>query len=298
MLVFSKPKLADKLWITNILENNKRQGCGYCFGNIFMWNNVYKTEIANYNGCLFAKSENRAEKISYAFPAGNSDIENLIEIIEKDASERQRKFIIYAIEKDDKDLIEEKMPDKFEFSLDRDNSDYVYLVEDLINLAGRKYHSKRNHISFFENNFNWKYEEIDSTNIDECFEMNKEWLRKNIENNKDGLMDESEAISLAFENFFELNFKGGLLRTDDKIVAYTMGEKLNDETFCTHIEKAYSDIRGAYPMINKCFASNTIKDYKYVNREEDMGIEGLRKAKLSYNPYSIVKKYTAVLKND
>ncbi|MEG1436658.1 MAG: phosphatidylglycerol lysyltransferase domain-containing protein, partial [Oscillospiraceae bacterium] len=161
-------------------------------------------------------------------------------------------------------------------------------------LPGKKFHSKRNHISNFEKTYDWSYEEINKENMQECIEMNRKWEAENKMRNPDGMNKEELAIIRAFDNFDELGFKGGLIRANGEVVAYTMGERLNDNTFCTHIEKAFADIRGAYPIINREFAKNTLTEYEFVNREEDMGIEGLRKAKLSYNPVYLVSKYRAV----
>ena len=108
--------------------------------------------------------------------------------------------------------------------------------------------------------------------------------------------EELDAINISFENYFDLGFVGGLLRANGEVVAFTFGEEMNPEVFCTHIEKAYADVRGAYPMINREFAANALSQYKYINREDDTGSEGLRKAKLSYCPDILLEKYMARVK--
>lgn len=296
MLVFSRPEITDKLWVKPILQKAQRQGCDFSFGNILIWSFAYTTKIANFNGCFLAKSVEESGECTYAFPVGERPLTELINTLIDDAAQNSDTLRLCGLTADDVEKLSLAMPDKFYYTSKRDFADYIYLVEDLACLSGRKYHSKRNHISFFENNFKWKYEEIDKSNIDECFEMNKKWLSENLERDEAGLITESQAVKKAFENYFELDFKGGLLRTDGRVVAYTMGEKLNDLTFCTHIEKADADIRGAYPMINKQFALNTISSYKYVNREEDLGNQGLRRAKESYKPAYILDKSVAVYK--
>ena len=177
-----------------------------------------------------------------------------------------------------------------------DSFDYVYLTENLINLPGKKFHGKRNHIAAFMRENEWSYEPITADNLDECRAMNAEWERRNREKDPEAMDDELDAINISFENYFDLGFVGGLLRANGEVVAFTFGEEMNSEVFCTHIEKAYADVRGAYPMINREFAANALSQYKYINREDDTGSEGLRKAKLSYCPDILLEKYMARVK--
>jgi hypothetical protein len=124
--------------------------------------------------------------------------------------------------------------------------------------------------------------------------MNKIWLEKNRDKNPEAIDNEYLAIKSGFDYYNELGLTGALLRVNGEVIAFTMGERLNDETFCTHFEKAYSEIRGAYPMINREFAFNALSEYKYINREEDTGSEGLRKAKMSYYPEILLEKFRAI----
>ena len=126
--------------------------------------------------------------------------------------------------------------------------------------------------------------------------MNEKWYTLNVEKDREGIEDEREVLRLNFAHFEEIGGVGGVLRIDGEVVAFTFGERLNDNTFDTHFEKAYSDIRGAYPMINQLFAKNLLSDYEFINREDDVGSEGLRSAKLSYHPEFLVEKYSAVAK--
>ena len=134
---------------------------------------------------------------------------------------------------------------------------------------------------------------INESNIEECRVFNSQWERHNGNKNPEELSDENKAIQIALNNFTELGLVGGLLRVNGRIEAYTLGEPLNSETFCTHIEKANADLRGAYPLINQQFAENELSAYKYVNREEDTGSEGLRQAKMSYHPEFFIESYFA-----
>lgn len=136
-----------------------------------------------------------------------------------------------------REKVEAMFPGKFEFEPLRDSYDYIYLTENLINLPGKKFHGKRNHIAAFVRDNEWSYEPITADNLDECIAMNAEWERRNREKDPEAMDDELDAINISFKNYFELGFVGGLLRANGEVVAFTFGEEMNPEMFCTHIEK-------------------------------------------------------------
>lgn len=289
MLDFIEPQISDKPWIDELFSLSGHMGCTYCFGTLFNWQGKYNVQVARISDALIIKSG--GDNGTYSFPAGNFDVRGLFEILLNDARENNRIFKMYSITKEQKKLLSELFPGKFEFTEHRDFFDYIYNTNDLINLAGRKYHGKRNHISKFIRTYkNWEYEPMTSENLDECREMAKLWY--SLEDTSNGLDDERLALMRAIGNFEALGFSGGVLRVDGKAVAVTLGERLNSETYCTHFEKALTEYAGAYTMINREFAANALSEYKYINREEDMGLEGLRRAKLSYNPAFLLEKYT------
>jgi hypothetical protein len=194
-------------------------------------------------------------------------------------------------------MLENFYPGKFEFFEYRDGADYIYETEKLSTLAGKKLAAKRNHINrFIENYPDWKYEQIDDNNIDEVFEMNRKWCSMAGCENEKSLQEEGCAVSEAFANFKALGLSGGLIRAKGEVVAFSMGDRLDNETFLVHIEKAFADIQGAYPIINREFVIHNCGGYKYVNREDDTGDEGLRRAKLSYRPCAILQKWNAEMK--
>jgi len=292
MREFREPQILDKQRIEEILSQTRQTTCEFCFGNIFMWSPIYGTEISMCKHFFVCRSTDA--KPSYSIPKGDGDFTQCIESLREEANSQGNNLELYAISEGEKDMLEQLLPGKFKFIERRDNFDYVYLVEELAALSGKKFHSKRNHIASFEKSYDWSYEEINRDNINECIEMNHKWEIENSEKNPDGMSKEEIAIIRAFDNYEQLGLKGGLIRANGDVVAYTVGERLNDNTFCTHVEKAFADIRGAYAIINREFAKNSLREYEFVNREEDLGIEGLRKAKLSYNPVMLVKKYRAV----
>ena len=182
------------------------------------------------------------------------------------------------------------IPDCSDLPID-DDADYVYESEKLATLSGKKLHAKRNHINKFKATFeNWNFEALTEDNVEECFQMALNWRREN------GCEDDVEknaemCVTLnALRLREELELTGGVLRVNGEVVAFTLGEPVCEDTFVVHIEKAYAEVPGAYPMINQLFAKQVYDRYRYINREEDTGAEGLRKAKLSYYPVFMVEK--------
>ncbi len=213
----------------------------------------------------------------------------VIEVILEES--QYRSFRLTSIPPEGVKMLEAIYPGKFTFTALSDLFDYVYSAQKLSDLSGKKLHAKRNHINRFISEYNWSYESVTSDNIDDCAEILKMW---NSEGNEQAEGEET-AIKTAFRDFEPLELIGGLLYTEGKPVAFAIGEKLSSDTFVVHFEKAIAETTGAYSMINREFVRHIMRVYpdtKYINREEDMGIAGLRKAKLSYNPVKMVKKYT------
>lgn len=293
MLEFKDITLEDKVWIDKVLEKKKYLSCEYCFGNHFIWKNAYSIQIARMDGFYIAAlSDDEGETgKSFLYPAGLGDVKTVIEQLEEYCVQNAIAFRLHSASSEDIANLEALFPGKYSFTVDRGYSDYIYTVEKLTNLSGKKLHSKRNHIARFKEN-NWRFEEITNGNFKDCLSMNSEWCQINDCGRDQSLKEECCAITRSFKYFNELNFFGGLLRIDDKVVAYTIAERLNDDVVAVHMEKAFSDIQGAYPAINREFVANLCQSYKYINREEDLGVEGLRKAKLSYQPDIILDKFT------
>ncbi|HEX3022313.1 MAG TPA: phosphatidylglycerol lysyltransferase domain-containing protein [Lachnospiraceae bacterium] len=294
MITFKKIELEDREWIEARLKESDYRSCDYSFVNNYIWREANHVEYANVDNFYCLKS-GKGEHQIYTYPAGIGDIKSVIETLIEDARERDITFRLRGMTKEATELLEELFPGRFSVTLPREECDYLYLTERLTTLAGKKLHGKRNHIARFKDDPNWVYEEITRDNIDECFEMNKRWCKVYECNSSKSLQHEYCAVKRAFDNYFDLGLVGGLLRRDGEVIAYTMGEPLSSDTFVVHIEKSFVDIQGAYPMINQQFVIHNCQDYLYVNREEDLGDEGLRKAKLSYYPDLLLEKYIATL---
>ncbi len=296
MVDFKDIELKDKAWIDPLLKMSDFKGSEYVFSNNYNWKDIYHIQVAQVDGYYCVRSG--IEERSYLYPSGSGDIAPVIEALIQDAKERECPFQMHGIVKENVALLETLFPGRFAFEEYRDGFDYIYNTVDLATLSGKKYHGKRNHITKFKQNHpDWVYEPITAENIEECRAMNKIWCEKQGNCNDPSLKQELCAVKKALDHFFDEGLKGGLIRTKEEgIVAYSIGAPLSSDTFIVHIEKAFAEVQGAYPIINQEFVRHNCMDYKYVNREDDVGDEGLRKAKLSYKPAILLEKYTATLK--
>ncbi len=302
--------LEDKARIEEKICASGCHGADYGFANLFIWRKAYRPKIAFCDDRLLV---GMPQWNVYAYPKGDGEIRNSIELLLDEAHSLGNKLRIRGLT--DKTL-EEFLPlygDRFEIIEDRDNADYIYTSAKLCDLPGRHLSSKRNHIKHFERNGPWEFHKIaagscgvftsceDGTcgrlsSIAEAKAFVDEFYK---EKNDPDLADEAGAIEEMFEHYETLGFLGGMLYQNGEPVAFTAGTKLDDEVFDTHFEKALPGVEGAYTMVNREFARLVRAEYPDIvafNREEDMGIEGLRKAKLSYHPDILLMKYFAIEK--
>jgi hypothetical protein len=290
---FHKVTIEDKEWIDQCLAKSNYNGCEYSFSNIFFWGTTFEFRVAHHKGFLIIKTL-EYDKAMYYFPAGEGDLTEVIEDLIAYSQSRGEVLTFGNVTKDHISIIEQNLPYNFEYEEIDGATDYIYLREKMVSLAGKKLHGKRNHINRFKDNPNWSFEWITKDNLSECYAMSVVWSLDHF----GGLTENSDfcAVQKAFDYFEESELVGGLLRQEGKVIAFTMGAPLNSNTYVIHIEKAFPEIQGAYPMINQQFAMNMPDCIEYINREEDLGQEGLRKSKLSYYPEILLNKYKATLK--
>lgn len=291
---FKQPTIDDQELLEPYFRSVKELSCEMTFANLFLWSGHYHGEFAIVDDMLVIRAGEGTE-YSFAYPIGVHDAAPVIEKLMGYCNEQGIQFRLHGLTNDKRADLEQAFPGKFEYISDRDSFDYIYLSEDLISLKGKKYHGKRNHINRFKEENNWSYESITRENMGECMDFALEWCKQNGCDDH-GRLAEICVIRNSFRYFERLGLVGGLLRVDGKLVAFTIGEAMNEDVFVVHIEKAYSDVNGAYPTINQEFIAHEASQYRYINREEDLGIEGLRKAKLSYRPVILLEEYRAELK--
>jgi hypothetical protein len=257
---------------------------------MFMWRKANNPVWRIWDNCLLVILRPDDGKAYALKPVGTGDIQAAIELLFRALAEISDDPMICRV---DKDFIEERFdPDNYIIEKDRDNSDYVYRSEDLIELSGNKYHSKRNHLNKFMKNYDYEYKDLNQGLVDSFLELQEEWCELKDCALNPGLRKEDTAIYEALLNYKDLNFIGGAIEIDSKVEAYTLGENLNDNTAVIHVEKANPEIPEMYVAINNLFVSANWADVEYVNREQDLGIPGIRKAKESYNPDHMVHKYS------
>ena len=193
----------------------------------------------------------------------------------------------------ERELLLEWFPGRFLIESNRNCYDYIYSREKLAGLRGKKMQKKRNHIARFKDDPDWSYEPITKDNLAETRFMAHNWICSREEKWNEDMENEFSVLEDAFANYDALGLRGGILRQHGDIVAFTMGDPLNSNTFLVHFEKAFPEVQGAYPMINQQFVQQATEGFEYINREDDTGDLGLRKAKLSYYPEILLKKYVA-----
>lgn len=290
MIDFREVRLDDKPLVDSLICASGCHGADYSFANLFIWRNAYKPKITFINDRIIIYLPEAGGL--YAFPKGDGPLKETIELMREDAHLRGHKFEMRGLTPMILDELKEIYGDSFSVLEDRDNADYIYTTEKLCELRGRRLSSKRNHIRHFERNGDWHFERITSENLSEA----RDFVNTFYDAKEDpDLKDESVAINEMFDNFDTLGFYAGMLHQGNRPVAFSAGTRLDEITFDTHFEKALPDVEAAYTMINREFARmirDLLPDIQYFNREEDMGIEGLRRAKESYHPDVLLMKYT------
>lgn len=285
---------SEKDFIVPLIMPTGRRNCDLSWSNLCSWRFLYDTaySVMDGNTVLFRFRLN-GETV-YLMPVGTGDLRKALEAI-RDDSRRNfgRPLAVYGVCREHLPLFEDFLPGCWEVRADRDAADYLYLRTSLCTLSGKALQPKRNHINKFLRNYpDWEYSPIAAGNIAECLEMERTWCLANDCDRQEGLGQERRAVIYALHHFSELGLSGGLLRAGGRTVAFTFGMPINHDTFGLHAEKADSTVEGAYAMINREFARRIPERFVYVNREEDLGLEGLRKAKLSYHPALLLEKYT------
>ena len=274
------------------------EACEYNFNTLYMWQHAYKTAYHIGDNFAVLVGEYEGEVFSILPLAKKEDLPKVIDFVLDYFEQIEEKLYFRGITEEVVDYLKEEYGDRFEYIAERDLFDYVYDGEILRTLKGRKNSKKRNHINYFLSEYEgrFEYRRLGKADFDDCRQLLDDWTVNKEENNniEEGVDDERLGIEKLFSHYDEVcdRLKIAGIYIDGKLEAFTMGELLNNNMALIHIEKANPEIRGLYPYINQQFLVHEFPDVEFVNREEDMGIEGLRKAKLSYHPCKFVEKYT------
>lgn len=295
MLAFKPIELSDKELFESYTLCYNYHNLEASFANIFIWRRVFNTKLAVDDNAMYLYLDNGHD--AFMLPPFLNDCDrNIGEALSRTEAfmiSRGRKPELRGVTELLRQKIEHDCPGRYTFFEDRKNFEYVYSSNDLQFLEGKKYHSKRNHINKLLSAHTAEYRRYTSADYDECIRLFTVWAQ-----NKGGITqsynNELNAIKDSLKYIDKLGLTGGLLYVDGKLEAFTIGEKFGDDMAIIHIEKANPEIQGSYALINREFVRHEWHYLKYINREEDMGIEGLRKAKLSYHPVFLLEKFIGV----
>ncbi len=261
------------------------------FTNLFIWQGHYHFRWAVSDGCLLLTARSPEGGRGALPPVGpgprTAVCRRLLEQLQAAAGGRPA-----AIERADARLAAElREAGGFAVEPQRDHFDYVYRTADLISLAGRKFHDKKNHLNAFARAYRYEYQPLATGHLPACRDLAHRWCEWRRCVDDMNLMDEWDAVKTALNYFTELRLTGGVILIDGRVEAFALGEKLNGRTAVVHLEKANPEIRGLYAAINQQFCEHAWAAAEFVNREQDLGEPGLRKAKLSYNPDHLAEKF-------
>lgn len=269
-------------------------GLEYNFVSAYLWSREYDIKVAFYDDTMIkAYFRDNGSVWGYCLPSGKN-VKGAVGAVFADAKEKNERACFGYLSQKERDALEALCPERFVFERSDTTQDYIYFSDDLAYLAGKKYHSKRNHISKFFRTFgNTEVKSIAPENIGDAMTVVELWCEEN------GIDRESYAeyyvIREALDNLIEFAMRGIILYVERKPVAMTLGSEISPVCFDVNFEKALTAYDGSYAVINNEFAKR-LTAYTYINREEDLGLEGLRKSKLSYHPAIIYDRYDGVAK--
>lgn len=262
------------------------------FSNLFLWKDSENIEYFSYENFPVVTGIDFEQKRYFMVTEEFSLTEKFIDFLCENFKDAHR---IVGLTEEQGLFIKENYGARYEIFHDRNMDDYIYLSEKLADLGGKKLHSKRNHVNNFKKLYDYDFFELKDENSEEITQFLEKWYDEKIKEDE-SLLLEKKALFNGMKFRKELNMKGAFIKVDDKIVAFTMGNKMTEDMAVIHFEKADTNYKGSYAIINNEFVKKCWNDVTYINREDDMGIEGLRKAKLSYYPYTLKESYTMMLK--
>ena len=285
---FKPLSLEDREQITAFLHQSPPVTSELTFTNLFMWRYHYNFQWCLANDALLIIGH-IAEAPPFGLPpVGPHDLSS--------AFGQLLSFLENHTDTPEIHRVPEVLAQRYASALslevleDRANSDYVYRTESLINLSGRKYHRKRNHLKQFRKRYSYRYQTLKDDWIEACLELEEQWCRLKSCVENPALLNEEQAIREALLHYHQLDCQGAAIVVDEKVVAFSLGEPLNPDTALIHLEKADPEFSGSYAVINQEFCQNAWSDFTYTNREQDLGESGLRQSKLSYYPDHLSNK--------
>lgn len=286
---FKPVGIGDRQAISALLAEEKPRTSELSFTNMFMWRQYYRPAWREAAGGLLVVCQPEDKPAFGLPPAGGGDPAAALAAL---AEAMQAAGLSPRLERVGEEFLNRAVdPSEWAAEKDRDQSDYVYRVKDLIELSGGDYEKKRNHLNYFQRHYDYEAAELDEALVPEVLELQADWCRLKECDLKPGLHNEDLAVREALDHFGDLDYRGLVVKVDGRVAAFSLGEALNTDTVVVHAEKADPDVRGLYVAVNQLFLERLWSRYSLVNREQDLGVRGLRQAKESYHPDHLVDKY-------
>ena len=295
MIEFHAISLLDKEWIDRHLRCEDTPSADFNFGNMFIWDEHYRQLVCDFGERTLTKVRLHGLP-AFAYPVGCGPLRPAIDALRSYAAVMNYDFLLRGITDRHKALLEEEFPDCFFFCEETKYADYIYEAQKLATYAGKALHGKKNHCNRFEAEHDWAFVPLTRELIPACTQMLNAWTEDNAERLDESIVFEHNAIDRAFRNYEALGLEGGVLFADGKILGFSFGEMTSSDTFNVHVEKAAADVNGAYPMVCRELSRMLLERHPelvWLNREDDMGLEPLRKSKESYKPAYLLRKYAA-----
>lgn len=296
MIEFKPITLADKSLITSYTFQYAPQDCDFAFSNLCAWHFSNQSSYTVIDDSLVVRFHTEDNRLIYLMPIGKGNLVHIIGQLDEEAQKEGHPLRLQGVYPETQEKLEKIFPTLFEYTSYRDFADYVYLRKDLVELKGKNYQPKRNHINKFIKEYSYRYTPLTPDLLPQCLEFESRWSIEHDYVEQNGLKDERRALTYAIRHYEELELTGGAIWVDEEMVAFTFGAPINQNTFDINVEKANTHMDGAYSIINREFASRLPEQYIYINREEDLGIPGLRQSKLSYHPAVLLEKCIATKK--
>ena len=300
MTEFQRPQLEDRQWVEPLLRAEGSLGCEYNFANLYLWSRAWSQELARVGERVLTRVEGALGSCCYLYPAGRGPLAPAVDRMAEDAAAHGRPLTLVCVTEEQRAALESACPGRFQFEEDRNGFDYIYDINRLADLPGKKLHAKRNHIRRFDETFpDWTLEDITPANVPQCEEQERQCADIRREQTREGaetVSEETVAVLEALYHMEALGLEGALIRAEGRPVAFSLRSFITPECFDVNFEKSFGDLQGAYPAINREMARSIRERYpevKWFNREDDMGLEGLRQAKRSYIPDILLVKYVA-----
>ena len=295
MIEFHPVTLKDREWVDRHVQCEDSPSSDFNFSGMFMWTGYNRQQICDAGERTLSTVFVQGAPV-FVYPVGSGPLRPAISALREYAAYRNRPFVMYAVTLRQRKLLEDEFPGCFTFREVEEHADYIYEAEKLASLAGRGMKKKRNLCNRFEAEHDWRYVPLTRELIPACEEMLMSWCEENAGRLDASIVYEREAVMRAFQNYEQLNLDGGVLFVDGKLSGFSFGEMTNSDTFDYHVEKASMNIKGAYTMVHREFIRMLLSvhpNLKWINCEEDLGIEQLRQAKLNYKPAFLLRKYAA-----